>query len=253
MNARGSTEVVVATIGLVDGGAEPDPVHDDPGDGGCHDDGDAADAALGVGAGAAARRRRGAARTRGVRGCRASSPNMERLLRRGRRQPERPFRLAARRAARRDRGVFRRRSSTAPPRARTRQRRNAEAVAKATASTAEPDTAEADATPRAGRHHRRGRERCRRGSGRPGGAQGLRPAVHRRRAGRAKRMCSTTRSRGIAGEFNGAVRDRRRARRASPTRDRGAPSRSSCRSPARSIRGAAPRSRWRWRAPITAR
>jgi nucleotide-binding universal stress UspA family protein len=33
----------------------------------------------------------------------------------------------------------------APPRARTRQRRKAEAVAKATASTAEPDTAEADA------------------------------------------------------------------------------------------------------------
>ena len=50
MNARGSTEVIVATIGLSMGALEPEPVHDDRRHGGHHHHGDAADAALGAGA-----------------------------------------------------------------------------------------------------------------------------------------------------------------------------------------------------------
>ena len=74
MNARGSTEVIVATIGLSMGVLSQRPVHDDRHHGGRHDDGDAADAALG--ARPAAAQRGGSRAARDARSSRnaASSP-----------------------------------------------------------------------------------------------------------------------------------------------------------------------------------
>ena len=100
MNARGSTEVIVATHRPVDGRAQPEPVHDDRRHGGRHHHGDAADAALGLARLPLSEEEKRAAGARGVRGEGLRARTRAAAARRGR-QPERQVRRPPRRPARR--------------------------------------------------------------------------------------------------------------------------------------------------------
>ena len=120
-------------------------------------------------------------------------------------------------------------------------------------SAAETDRAEGDARAGAGRHHdaaagRRApkrRSRGKRGKGYDLLFIGVEPVA-------AEEATSTTRSRASPASSTGRSRSRWRAARTGGPAS-AAPSTSWCRSPEPRTRGMAPRSRWRWRVPITAR